>query len=131
MFPREKRAATLFHFRHNIPTHFCEPIAKTPCPSLTLHSCPARLQRTPTPDRYQGRMFGSTLTYRICLNVLTRVYGCFCRTSAGPLLASEARAAPELALAPHPEVEEAKAIQRRGTDSRGDGKGKEEGVLFL
>lgn len=57
MFPGEKRAATLFRFRRNILTHFCVPIAKTPCPSLILQSCPARLQPTPTPDRYQGRIF--------------------------------------------------------------------------
>lgn len=62
MFPGEKRAATLFRFRHNIPTRFYVPIAKTPCPSLTLQSCPARLQQTPTPDRYQGQMFGSRVT---------------------------------------------------------------------
>ena len=51
------------------------------------------------------------------LSVLDLV--CFCRSNAGPPSAWEAPAAPELALAPHPEgEEEAKVTQRRGTASQ-------------
>lgn len=70
MFPGEKRAATLFLFPHNIHTHFCALIAKTPCPRLTLPLCPTRLQPTPTPDRYQGFGPTSALSYRIGLRAL-------------------------------------------------------------
>lgn len=126
MLPGEKRAATLFLFPRNIRTHFCALIAKTPCPRLTLQSCPTRLRRTPTPDRYQGFGRTSALSYRRGLKALAWTYGCLCRASAGPPLASEAQAALEIALAPRPEVEADKAIRRSGTDSRGEGKGEEE-----